>query len=191
MILPTATETAASIYGAWRLLRLDRAGMRFFDPSAEGFWKSFAAALIVAPGYLILVLIHLSEGKFEAGFLRILTVQSIAYVISWTAFPLVMHRVAEGIGRRQRYIPYIVAFNWSKVIQMMLYLPVSLLAVAGLLPDGLASLLTVLVSLAILGYIGFVTSTALEIGPFPAIALVLLDLVIGILVTVASDRLLA
>ena len=192
MILPSSVEIASAIYGAWRLLRGDRTGMRFFDLTIEGFWKSFGgAALIVAPGYLILVALHLVEAEFEAGFLRILLVQAIGYVILWVAFPLVMSFIADALNRPQRYIGYIVAYNWSQVIQMAVVLPVDVLAFSGVLPGGLVALLVLVSRLVVFGYLWYVTTTALDVGPFPAVGLVLVALVIEFVAVRAMDGMIA
>ena len=48
----TAREVTAALYGSWRLARLDPGGMAYFNRTVEGFWNSFFAAVIVAPGYI-------------------------------------------------------------------------------------------------------------------------------------------
>ena len=50
--IPSLRETLIGIYGAWRLARLERGAMSYFDASAEGFWKSFSAAALLLPGYI-------------------------------------------------------------------------------------------------------------------------------------------
>ena len=186
-MMPSGKEIAQGLFGAWRLLRLDSGAMALFDRSVEGFWKSFYAAVLVAPGYLILVMIHLSNMEPGSGPLRILVIQSLAYVISWIAFPLVMYYVAEGIGRGSDYIAFIVAFNWAKVVQMGIYLPVSLLAVSDMMPAETAGFLTVLTSILILAYEWFITRTALGVTGLGAAGIVVLDLILGILVTATAD----
>ena len=49
-------EIVRSLTGAWELF-LDRPGaMRHFDVSVDGFWRSFAAVLLVVPSYAFAVL---------------------------------------------------------------------------------------------------------------------------------------
>ena len=48
-MIPSPLEIAYGIYGAWRLARLDVTGMEVFDRTVAGFWKSFFAAVLVAP----------------------------------------------------------------------------------------------------------------------------------------------
>ena len=185
--MPNSVQIAAALYGAWRLLLMDRNGLSFFEQTPEGFYRSFYAALLVAPGYLILVLIHLADLETQAGGLRILTVETISYVISWTAYPLIMFRITDAIGRSGGYIAFVVAFNWSKVIHMLIFLPVAVISFTGLLPEALALLLSFAATVGILVYQWFITRTALDIGGFPATGLVVLDLLIGIVIKSVSD----
>lgn len=185
--MPTAREVLSGLFGAWRLAHLDRSGMSYFDQSVLGFWKSFFAAALVAPGYSILVLIHFAEMPPAAGAARVFMVESIAYVASWTAFPLAVFYITEAIGKEREYIGYIVAANWANVIQLMVYLPVTGLAATAVLPTQLGSFLNVAVSLLILGYQWFVTRTALEISGFAAAGFVLLDVTIGVVIKAVSE----
>jgi len=51
--VPSAREMMYALYGAYRLARFDAGGMRYFDASIDGFWRSFFAAVLIAPFYLI------------------------------------------------------------------------------------------------------------------------------------------
>jgi hypothetical protein len=185
--MPSAREVLSGLFGAWRLAHLDRTGMVYFDQSVQGFWNSFFAAALVAPGYLILVLLHLSQVPPAAGAPRIFLVESIAYVMSWTAFPLAVFFITEMIGKEREYIGYIVAANWANVIQLMIYLPVTVIAATIVLPAQLAVFLNVAVSLLILAYHWFVTRTALGVNPFAAAGFVLLDVTIGVMIKGVAD----
>ncbi|MHA1599724.1 MAG: hypothetical protein ACTSW2_02775 [Alphaproteobacteria bacterium] len=175
------------IYGAWRLARLDRGGLVYFDRSAEGFWKSFFAAALVAPAYLILVTIDLAERETSAGALRLLIVHASAYTLGWTVYPIFTRAICQAIGRDNAYISFIVAFNWAQVIQMIVYLPIIVLSALGLIPEGLSALLHVFVYSIILAYQWFVTRTTLDISSFAAIGFIALDLVISIVITGMAD----
>jgi len=92
-------ELRQSLAGVLRLARGDRAGLLELDRSLEGFWHSFRAAVVAYPLYVILTLLQVSEAKWAAsGALRILAVETIAYTIGWTAFPLVILPVTRWIG---------------------------------------------------------------------------------------------
>lgn len=186
-MIPSATETGYALYGSWRLAHFDRGGLAYFGRTPADFWKSFFAAVIIAPGYLVLVLLHLADVAIGADFLSLVLVQGLAYVVSWLAFPVAMVPIAEALGRDDRYIGYIVAFNWIKVLQMLVYLPVTALVSLEVLPQGLGGLLTLMVAVAILVYAWFTTKAAMEISGPAAGALVFLDLGLSMIITAFAD----
>ena len=110
----STAEIARAVYGAWRLALLDRKGLDCFDSTIEAYWKSFNAAVIVAPAYALLLALRLAEVDTRAGFLPLAIVETLAYIIGWVAFPLIMIYVCDRIGRFDRYLRYIVAHNWSQ-----------------------------------------------------------------------------
>ncbi len=179
-MIPSPLEIARAIYGAWRLARLDTAGMNFFDRSIEGFWKSFFAAVLVLPGYGLILLIDVSELELSAGPLRILVVQLLIYVIIWVAFPLVMYAWAQNLGRAAEYPGFIVAYNWAQAVQMVLVLPASVIVAGHFLPDGIVPLVNLAVLLVLLGYEWFIARTALALGGPAAAGVIALAFFMGL-----------
>jgi hypothetical protein len=180
-VIPRAAEIAYGLYGAWRLAHLDPAGMRFFDRSLEGFWKSFFAAVLVAPGYALILVLDSAELKPSAGPLGIVVVQSLIYVIIWVAFPLVMFYLAQALGRDNEYQGFVVAYNWAQVIQLLLVMPASLVVASDWLPDPIAYLLNIGVLAAVLGYEWFIARTALALSASGAAGVVALSFVLGVI----------
>jgi hypothetical protein len=180
--MPDFRDIVYGIYGAWRLARLDQGAMTYFERTVEGFWKSFFAAVIVAPGYVLIIVFELSHLEPEAGALRIILVELCAYVIAWTAFPLAVHHLCQVIDRREAFIGYIVAFNWSKVIQMAVFLPTIGLVASGIISEESGWMLRWIVSILILGYEWFITKTALSVRPMGAAGFVVLDFVIDLII---------
>ncbi len=180
----TAPELSAALYGAWRLARLDPRGQDHFDASITGFWRSFQVAVIVAPAYVFLILFNLDQPNITAGPLRIIAVESLAYVISWTAFPLAMVGLAQRLNREENYIRFIVAHNWASILQVAVFLPAALIAqVVG--PS--ARFLTVTAMVAIFLYQWYVARTVLSITPYQAIGIVLVNLFIDIVITLIAN----
>src|SRR5215208_2179413 len=100
MTLPAWTEVQLAVGGALRLAVGDRSGLGFFDASLAGFWRSFRAALICYPLYLVLVGLRITPAQSAAaGLPRIFVVETIAYVISWTAFPLLVLQLSRWFDR--------------------------------------------------------------------------------------------
>ncbi len=179
--MPSYREIVYGIYGALRLARLDPGAMSYFERTPAGFWKSFFAAVIVAPGFAIIIAYELGQVEIvlNAGALRVFLVESLAYVLGWVAFPVLVHQICEATGKRDAYIGYIVAFNWSQVIQMAVLLPaIGLIALGAPAGDG-GGLLRLTVWFLILFYEWFITRTALGVTAMGAVGFVVLDFVIN------------
>ena len=186
--MPSYREIVYGIYGAFRLARRDPGAMSYFDRTTAGFWKSFFAAVIVAPGFAIIIGYQLSQAEvgIEAGVLRVILVQTIAYILGWAAFPVLVHQICEATGKQDAYIGYIVALNWSEVIQMAVVLPSMALVALEVLPEGSDSLLLLVVTILVLGYEWFISRTALAVSAMGAVGFVVLNFVIDLVVRYIS-----
>ena len=181
---------AASLMTAGRLARLDASAIDDFDTSPQGFWRSFYAAMLVAPLALMMALTHyrilVGDPGIEPSMTRFAIVELVAYVISWTAYPVLMASFVRYLGCERHYIRGIVAWNWATVLQNLLYVPVAL---AGMSGGGLGPLpFVVLVAVLIYGW--FVAWKGFGIAKSQAVMLVGLDLSIGLMVSFWADRLL-
>lgn len=177
----TARDLSYGLYVAWRFVLLDRSAMQYVDNSVDGFWKSFFAAVIVAPAYLIVAaLVYFkTDAPLQAGFVEIVIVQATAYVMSWVAFPLAMATVSELLQRGERYIGYIVAYNWAQVVVMAVSLPVILLVAASGVPLDEPNAMRSVVFFAVAFYLWFIARTALSISGWAAAGIVALDLILA------------
>lgn len=175
----TAEEVTRSIHGAWRLARLDANGMRSFDGTEGAFWRSFFAAVLLLPAYVLLNSIGETGAPSEAGLGRLFAVEAIAYVIGWTAFPLAAFYAVGLMDRGERYFAYVTAYNWAQIIEMGLFLIVALVGVS-LGADGPSLALRYFAFGAVLVYEWFIARTALNISAALAVGLVVLGLIITI-----------
>lgn len=187
----TARETVYSIFGAYRLAMLDKTGLNYLDRSPEGAIRSFNAALIVLPAYAVLVVLRLWDVLPDVSLLRFITVEGLAYVISWSAFPLVMFYISGLLDRSERYFDFLSAYNWSAVIQMGVYLPVVAVADSGLMPTGVDEGLVLAVTMLVLMYQWFIARTTLDINGGSAAGVVLLDMILAVFITGVSDGMLS
>ena len=63
--------------------------MAWFDLSPDGTARSFWAAIICYPGFVALLALRVSPAEWAAGGVaHILLVESIGYVVGWSAYPL-------------------------------------------------------------------------------------------------------
>ena len=184
--MPSWQETLASIYGAYRLARLDAGGMHWFNHTIAGFWRSFGVALLVLPPYLLILWLRLDD-TVESGTWYFF-VEMLGYAVGWLAFPLIMLGIAVILGFQSHYISYIIAYNWTATIQVAAVLPIVLLNSGGLVGQDIGLFLGVAITLVILFYQWFVARTALQTSGVTAAALVALDFVLGRLISAGADR---
>jgi hypothetical protein len=181
-MFPGKQEIALSLIACWRLVFRDRDAMDLFDTSAGGMWRSFSAALIAFPAFLLLKSLMLAGAGPEIDTLRFLVVHSIAYVVGWTLFPLVMVTLSEVFDREERLFAFIVAFNWSTVLQIGLFTAIALLVRGGIVTGVAGSLAMLAATGAVLWYEWYIATVALKITGVQAGLVVLADVMLGLLV---------
>ena len=110
-------------------------------------------------------------------------VETIAYVIAWTAFPLLMLIVTQRIGRSHRFLDFLVPYNWSQVPQSALFVLVGLETESGVLGAQPAQAIEVAAAVAVLVYEWFIARVALETTVSAAVLVVIVDLLLGVLIS--------
>jgi hypothetical protein len=178
--MPSQREVLAALYGAWRLMRFDASGMNWFDLTLDGFWRSFFAAVPVAPFFALLIYLDpfRAAETTDSGTAILLT--AVVYAIGWAIVPVVAIFLTRLLGLTPGYVPLVVAYNWTSVPQIVLQAMVALISELGLLPQGLAGILLFAAVVYILVYEWFVVRTALETTTATAIGIVILFEVLGI-----------
>ncbi len=180
MTVPPWTEVQLAVGGALRLACGDRRGLGFFDTSIDGFWRSFRAALICYPLYLALLSFRVSSASWtQSGVPTILIVETIAFVISWTAFPLLILPLARLLGREDRFLAFMVVYNWSQIPQTVLFVLVGLDGATGLLAPSAAGFAQLVAAIAVLVYEWYIARVALLVTGAQATVVVMVDLVLG------------
>ena len=190
MAAATWGEVRSAVAGSLRLARGDRRGLTYFDRSLDGFWRSFLSAFLSYPFYLVLLTMRVSLPEWQAaGGLRIILIETIGYVIAWVAFPLVMLSVARWIGREHRFFDFMVPYNWCQLPQSVLFVVVGLQSESGILGDTAGQALEVVAAVAVLVYEWYIAKVALETTGGPATLVVLVDLVLGVIISRAAGSL--
>lgn len=160
--MPPRSEIERSLYGAWRIVLRDPDGLNYFNMTADGFWRSFFAAAIVAPLFLISGLLSLNLAGDELGTADpVGSVFTLAFnfVLAWVGYVVLMFPITRLLNLEPRYAAYIIVWNWATVLQITLLLAAALLRVSGLFSDGVgeaALLAAVLTSL----YIAYLVARA-------------------------------
>jgi branched-subunit amino acid transport protein AzlD len=182
-------EVRLALVGALRLAKGDRGGLSCFDRSLDGFWRSFRAAVIAYPLYLMLLMMRVTIAEWErSGGFYIIGVETIAYVVAWVAFPLAMLTVTRWINRSHRFFDFMVPYNWSQLPQSALFVLVGLQAESQAVSVQPAQVIEIAAAIAVLAYEWFVARVALETTAAAAALVVFVDLVLGVLIShVASS----
>jgi hypothetical protein len=179
--VPTFRQVFLSLYGAWRLARFDPTAMAWFDRSAGSVERSFWAAVLAYPGFLCLRALHVDIDPTQCTTLdivQILLVETIGYVILWTLFPLIIVFFGRWLRREEQSLDFIMAYNWSQVLQTVVLLVAAGLVAGDFMPLTVAALFQLILFLALFAYEWFIARTALQASGLAATAIVLLDLVL-------------
>jgi hypothetical protein len=183
-------EVRWALVGCLRLARGDRSGLSCFDRSLDGFWRSFMAAFLGYPLFLLLLTMRISLVQWDAvGGVPIILIETIGYVISWVAFPLLMLSVLRWVGRENRFFDFMVPYNWCQLPQSGLAVLVGLQAESGLVGDPLSQALMIAAVIAVFVYEWYIARVALETSAAAATMIVLIDFVLGELITRAAASL--
>jgi hypothetical protein len=182
----TIKEVRAAVTGVVELARGEITGLIYFDGSVRSFWRSFWAAVIVVPAWLLLL--ALDEQEMTAGPLRMIVVQTIDYTLLWTAFPLLLHEILARRGHTQRFCLYISIRNWASVIETPAMLFAAAFAAA--VPGQAAQLVPFAAMIGIFAYECFLARVGLAIGIGAAIAVAATDFVLSMILQLTADYLL-
>ncbi|MDR6288631.1 hypothetical protein E9232_001138 [Inquilinus ginsengisoli] len=169
------------VWGAWRLARRDTSGMAMFDVSPDGAAKSFVAAVLAFPPYMVIQAFLLSEKwplLLQPGPLLI---ETLGFIAGWALMPAAMTWILPQLNRGPRLSQAIVAYNWALLLITLVQLLLTLLTVAGLFPSVLGLIASVAVAVACYLYEGFVLRTAVEVDVPIAAGLVVFDAVLSYL----------
>ena len=175
--MPSLAEIVRALYGVWLIARRDPRAVLLFDDSVRGFWQSFFAAVIALPAYAVNAGIDGWSGDGASlgigGAIQKLEI----YVILWIAYPLAIWFVLQSFNRTERFMRYVVAYNWAAVPVAYLLMAGSLLDFADILPSAIPDSMTLYAYVVAFIYMSELTKRALDIGAGIAIGVVLFDVV--------------
>jgi len=185
-------EAWLALAGALRLARGDPGGIACFDASIGGFWRSFRAALLCYPFYLILLSfpVVIGDGPLEeidAG--RFYAAETIHWVISWAAFPLLVLPIVDWLQRGDRFLRFMTAYNWSQVPQTIIFAAVALVGGAGIFSANAMLSVDLILGIATLVYEWYIARVALALSSGRAALIILADVVLAVVLTHVSRAL--
>jgi hypothetical protein len=103
--------------------------------------------------------------------------------------PLLILPLARGFGLEQRFLPFMVAYNWSQLPQTALIVVVALDRAAGLLPGSAGAFLELAAIVATLVYEWFIARVALNASGAQAVLVIMVDVALGTLLGQVTERL--
>ena len=150
--MPGQREIVSALFGAWRLMRFDADGMNWFNLTINGFWRSFFAAVPVAPFFALLVFFdfHRQTGPIDVGHAIIVTI--MVYGVGWAIVPLIMIPMTKLLGLERGFVPMMVAYNWVTLPQIVIQVLAVLPGASGLVSEELSG--TLLFAVVIWGCFG-------------------------------------
>jgi hypothetical protein len=192
----SAGEIARALQGSWLLLWNRPEGMRAFDLSIDGFWRSFAVIVLLVPMFVISSLAErqllIDETAFQADTFPAGTywlAQFTSLGLDWIALPVLLAGLASPLGISRNYVPFIVARNWSSLLAAVPYVLVGLLYLAGLIAAGIMVLLSLVTLVIVIWYRFLIARIALQASISMALGVVVLDIVLSLLVGELAGRL--
>ena len=185
--MPAWSEISSSLYGVWRLARMDRGGMNYLNLSTDGFWRSFFAAALAAPTYVFILLIQHARSGEELTWLA----EIASFVLGWTLWPVAVLLLCRLMGLTSNFIPYIIAYNWANVLHINFLLLMAILTHGNVLPDGMAIVIGLASTIAVLVYLWWIARVALGASVGVAMGIVVLDILLGMSLSQGAANLFA
>jgi hypothetical protein len=184
-VIPDTGEIMRSLYGAYRLGRLDPDGMEQFDLTLGGFWRSFLVAVPLAPMFLVLANLYRPG---DSGALVFFAVKLAGFLAGWAVFPVVMVFFTRAFGLQAGYVPFMVAYNWSHAIVMAVVLPLAAVVASRVLPNVITGMLSAGLMFITFYYLWFIARTALRTTKSLAVAVTLIEFALTFLVQMLVER---
>jgi hypothetical protein len=186
---------------ALRIARFDAGAVREFDHSIDGFFRSFVALLLCAPLYIFIVVAQrrlaaaapTEMPDLEFGPVLPITpgyvlFEAFAYLANWLAFPIALIFIVRLIKAGDRYVPFIIAYNWTACVVVFVSFVPQLLYLAGVLPMAVVIAFYIPILIFAAAYEWLVAREALGISALTAAGIVLIDYLLSSLVGRVFER---
>jgi len=183
----TGVEVHRALYGAGLLAKFDKDGLNAFGHEGTDAARSFYAMAIVAPMYVIWMLLYGQPHPEGTPFLSVALFEALVYIIGWLIFPLVLWHLSPVLGCRDRYFHFLSAYNWAAVIQNAVFMGMDLTFWLIGAPLGARGFFGLILLVYVLLYGWFVARHGLGLAPGPAVTVVALDMIISMFWELITD----
>ena len=144
-------------------------------------------AITAAPTYVFILLIQHARSGEEVTWLA----EGASFVLGWALWPLAVFMLCRLMGLANNFIPYVIAYNWANVLHINFLLLMAILTHGNVLPDGLAIIIGLASTIAVLLYLWWIARVALGAPVGVAIGIVVLDIILGMSLSQAASSLFA
>ena len=183
-------QALAGLQAAWLLARGRSEGAALLAPPPHGgpapaealaiAARSFWALPLCLPAFVCLHVIHWLEAGPSATPGKDFAFDLLGFGVGWLAFAVITHGQAARMGRAARWPCFIAVWNWCNVLQYLMLVLAALPALLGL-PDFVAQTAWMVAIGWALWLEWFATRVTLAVPPLAAVAVVILDISIGLL----------
>jgi len=175
-------EMTRSLSSVLKLMLHDRTGLAGINNTAQGFWRSFSAIILIAPLYLLISGINWEPDAMQANsaadtFSMLKSLVTLS--LQWALWPLIMVYATRWLGLGQHFSRYVIVYNWSNVLIIAGLAIPTLLFKFTLLPLEAALMLTGLLQIFSFYLEWYLTRLSLETNGLIAGAIVLGNFVLS------------
>jgi hypothetical protein len=186
-VIASRAEIREAIAAVVRVWRGDVSGFLAFDRSLAGFWRSYTAALLGAPIHALLLFASRGEATAPVDSWHDVFVETLAYAVTWLAYPLLVVGITDRMGRAERFFDYMVPYNWAVLAQLLLFTLAALLR--SVLPGFIGAVLMLVALAAVIHLQWFIAREGLAISGKFAFLVVLADLSLSFFIGGIADYL--
>ena len=183
-------EVTFALYGAWRLVRLDAAGISFFDRSPAGSRRAFWVLAFNTPAGLILAGLYKPQIFERSGVFRVVVLSALGDLVFFLAFAVLVNLLARVLDREERWLDFIIPYYWTQAPVMALLLALGGLHMGGLLPGAIGGLAIEATIVAWYAFCGWLARASLGVPVMGAVAVALSDFVLTKLLSRVMDAVL-
>jgi hypothetical protein len=184
-MIVTADEVNRSFKGTIDLLNSRSEGLKSFDMSERGFWRSFSAIWLTLPAYIISLAIarmRLGAVPPDGALLDNLWVDAVValgHVGGYIALPLAMIFIARSFRLTGAYVPFVIVTNWISVIGLLVLSVPAMLLLLGWATPPLASLFSLAFAVVLVRIQWFATKETLGLSSISALGIVLFGILLN------------
>jgi hypothetical protein len=183
----SAKEIAWSLYGAYKIARLDPNASQYFNISATGFYRSFVALILALPFFLIENSIDYKKIETATAFVPFLIILGIALAVSWLTYLFAAGIITRLMGIFQKFTVFVIVYNWSQLALIVVWLPISIIS-TGFLGAELSTVASLVFIVATYVYLWRVLKITLEIPGSLAAGFAFLEFIIAILTQILFSQ---